>query len=195
MSDEKDFLKILRRSLDEEEDDTSIIPILENHHKYLKEYISIFMDSATEVEDKVAAASLFFPIFHMHARAEEETFYHTLQRTYNQELRLHGLCGQDEHEIAHQLVEELKNLGIDYQWSEEIDAKILVLSGLVKNHLKEEENVMFPKAQELLPESKLISLAEDYLEQCRSILDMELETQKGDPSLVASRSDVITLFY
>lgn len=194
MTDEKDFLKILRRSLDEEDEDTSIIPIMENHHKYLKEYISIFLDHESTIEDKLASAALFIPIFTMHAKAEE-IFYQTLQDANNQEVRLYGLSGQDEHEIAYRLIKELRILGIGFQWSEEIDAKTLVLSNLLKNHIKEEENVLFSIAQEHIPESKLISIADDYLEKCRELLDLNLESIEEDSSLDASRNDVITFFY
>ena len=190
MSYEKETLKQLRISLDEEDDETSIIPILENHHKYLKEYISILMSDASD-KDKQATVTLFFPILNMHAKAEEEVFYHTLKDSTNKEIRMEGLRGQDEHGIAYELVDELKQMGAETQWSEEIDSKVRVLTGLIKSHIKEEELVMFPLVEKMLPETKLMDLTDEYLDKCRIYLDMAME---DTPSEV-SRSDVITFFY
>lgn len=191
MTYEKETLKHLRTSLDEEDDETSIIPILENHHKYLKEYISILMDAETSAKDKQATATLFFPILNMHAKAEEEVFYHTLKNSTSKEVRMEGLHGEDEHQIAYELVDELKLMGAETSWSEEIDSKMRVLTGLLKNHLKEEEQVMFPMVEKMIPESKLMDLTDEYLDRCKIYLDMAME---DTPSEV-SRSDVITFFY
>lgn len=191
MTYEKETLKQLRISLDEEDDETSIIPILENHHKYLKEYISILANRETPIKDKQAIATLFFPIFNMHARAEEETLYSTLKDSTYVDIRMEGLKADDEHNIIHGIVNELKIMGADTSWSEEIDAKFYVLANLLKNHIKEEESVVFPMAEKIVPEDKLIELTDDYLDRCKIYLDMAME----DTTLEVSRSDVITFFY
>lgn len=191
MSYEKETLRQLRISLDEEDDETSIIPILENHHKYLKEYISILMSDETPVKDKQATLTLFFPILNMHAKAEDEVFYNTLKESTNKEIRMEGLRGNDEHDIALELVDELKLMGAENSWSEEIDSKMRVLTGLLKTHIKDEELKMFPLVEKELPESKLMDLTDEYLDRCKIYLDMAME---DTPSEV-SRSDVITFFY
>lgn len=191
MTYEKETLKQLRISLDEEDDETSIILIIENHHKYLKEYITILMDADTSIKDKQATTSLLFPILNMHAKAEEEVLYQALKDSTNKDVRLEGLHGQDEHEIVYELIDELKIMGAETSWSEEIDSKMRVLTGLLKNHLKEEEQAMFPMVEKMIPESKLMDLTDDYLDRCKLYLDMAME---DTPSEV-SRSDVITFFY
>lgn len=191
MTYEKETLRQLRISLDEEDDETSIIPILENHHKYLKEYVSILMATETPAKDKQATATLFFPILSMHAKAEDEVLYHVLQEATNKDIRLEGLRGQDEHELMYELLDELKLMGVETSWSEEIDAKMHVLAALVKTHLKQEEQVVFPMVEKLIPESTLMDLTDDYLDRCKIYLELAMD----DTTLEVSRSDVITFFY
>lgn len=191
MSYEKETLRQLRISLDEEDDETSIIPIIENHHKYLKEYISILMSDDVSAKDKQATVTLFFPILNMHAKAEEEVLYEALKEYADKDIRMEGLRGQDEHEITYDLVDELKLMGAETSWSDEIDSKMRVLAGLLKTHIKQEELVMFPMLEKALPESKLMDLTDEYLDKCKIYLDMAME---DTPSEV-SRSDVITFFY
>lgn len=191
MTYEKETLRQLRISLKEEDDETSVITILENHHKYLKEYASILMSTETPAKDKLATATLFFPILSMHAKAEDEVLYHLLQEATNKDVRLEGLRGKDEHELMYELIDELKLMGAETSWSEEIDAKMNVLASLVKNHLKQEDQVVFPMLEKLIPESTLMDLTDDYLDRCKIYLDLA----KDDTTLEVSRSDVITFFY
>ena len=191
MTYEKETLKQLRISLDEEDDETSVIPILENHHKYLKAYISILMADSTSSRDKQATATLFFPILNMHARAEEEILYHALKDATNKDVRLEALLGQNEHELMYELVDELKLMGAETSWSEAIDAKMYVLADLVKKHLKQEEQTIFQMVEKYIPESTLMDLTDDYLDRCKMYLDLTMD----DTTLEVSRSDVITFFY
>lgn len=191
MTYEKETLKQLRTSLDEEDDETSIIPILENHHKYLKEYVSILTADGTPTIDKQATATLFFPILSMHTKAEEEVLYHALEEATNKDVRLEGLRGKDEHELMYELIDELKLMGAETSWSEAIDAKMRVLAGLVKSHLKQEEQVAFPLVEKFIPESTLMDLTDDYLDRCKIYLELAMD----DTTLEVSRSDVITFFY
>lgn len=192
MTYEKETLNLLRQSLDEEDDETGIIPIMENHHKYLKECVDIFLNPAIDPTDKMATTKLFFPIFTMHTKAEEEIFYNVLKEETNDELRLYGLRAENEHAITFALMEELKKMECETYWSEEVEAKFQILSNLLKNHLKEEEQIIFPLAEKNIPESQLLNMSDDYLERCKNYL---IEFEEGDSPLDVSRSDVITLFY
>lgn len=191
MSYESETLKLLRQSLDEEDDETSIIAVLEHHHKYLREYMGILTAPETPPEHKQATLTLFLPIFKMHANAEQDTIYKLLKDAANREVRLEALKASDEHEIAFEIIKELKELDAENSWSDEIDAKIRVLSGLIKGHIKEEENVLYPMAERFFSESRLMDLTDDYLEKCKMYLEIEMESI---PS-AASSSDVVTFFY
>lgn len=191
MTYEKETLKFLRQSLDQEEDETSIIPILENHHKYLKEYASVLSDSNSSELEKQDVTALFFTIFEMHARAEEKSLYKELKGSHNQDVRLECERSFDEHEVAHEIISDLKDMGCTYSWSETIEAKMNVLTKLINTHLKGEENVTFPMTVKCVTEEQLMDLAEDYLEHCRIYLD----TQLRDFPLEVSRSDVMPSYY
>lgn len=189
MSYETETLRLLRESLDDEEDEVSVISVLEHHHKYLREYMSILTGPDIAVDHKQATLALFLPIFNMHAKAEQDTIYRMLKNSTNREARLEALKASDEHEIAFEIIKELQDLDAQNTWSDEIDAKIRVLAGLIKSHIKEEENILYPMAEKFLTESKLMDLTDDYLEKCKMYLDSE-----SVPSEV-SRSDVMTFFY
>jgi hemerythrin-like domain-containing protein len=191
MSYETETLKLLRQSLDEEEDETSIISVLEHHHKYLREYMSILTAQDIESEHKQATLSLFLTIFIMYAKAEQDTFYRLLKEATNRDIRLESLKAFDENEIAFEIIKELRNLDAIKSWSEEIDAKIRVLVGLIKGHLKEEQTILYPMAEKFIPESRLMDLTDEYLEKCKMYLDMEMESSQP----AVSRSDAMTFFY
>lgn len=191
MTYEKETLKQLRFSLEEEEDETSIILILKNHHKYLKDYAFILMEKTTSYKDKLAKAPLFFTILNMHSRAEEEIFYQTLKKSTNKNVRLEGLRGQDEHDLTYELIDELKLMGAENSWSEAIDAKMHVLASLVKNHIDQEEQRIFQTVEKFIQESTLMDLTDDYLDKCKMYLDLSMENIPLDVSKV----DVITFLY
>jgi hemerythrin-like domain-containing protein len=181
-------MALMRQSLYQEEDETSIIPILQNHHKYIKEYLNILSNPDAQATDKQATAALFFNIFNMHATAERETLYRAFKDSHLQEVRLEGLKNSDENDIAFEIIDELKDLGFEEHWSPEVDAKMNLLSGLLKLHVKEEENVMFQMAEKYLPESLLMDLAEDYLDYCK--INLKVDYHK-EVSPEVSSSDVM----
>jgi hemerythrin superfamily protein len=191
MTYEKETLKFLRQTLDQEEDETSIIPILENHHKYLKEYVNVLSNTSATKLEKQDITSIFFTIFEMHTRAEEKSLYKKLELFPNQDVRLEGSRNFDDHIVAHEIISELKGMGCTHNWSDTIEAKMNVLTKLIANHLKGEENVMFPMTVKYIPEEQLMDLAEDYLQDCRIYLD----TQMRDFPSEVSRSDVMAFFY
>lgn len=191
MTYEKETLKLLRQSLDQEEDETSIISILQNHHKYLKEYLNLLSNSDIASIEKQAKASLFFTIFNMHAKAEEASLYRAFKDSDDHDMRMKGFKSSDENDIAFEIIDELKEMNCEKSWSEEVNVKMSVLTGLLKTHIKEEESSMFPMAEAHFPEWKLIDLAEDYLEYCKNNLKIEASDLPSE----VSRSDVMTYFY
>lgn len=181
----------LRQSLNEEDIDSGIIPLMRQHHKYLNEYIDMISSTHLNSKEKQKIVSIFLHIFAMHAKAESDVFYPALAHATLVTLRHEGLKGFDEHEITFEIIEELKALNYEKNWSEEIDAKVKILAGFIKSHIQEEEKIMYPMAKDHLTKAELISLADNYLTKCKTYLDLEMESI---PSVV-SRSDVMTFFY
>lgn len=148
----------------------NIIDIIECHHNYLQESIEVLMDKHADLKDRQTHLGRFLKLFYMHGRAEEETLYHSLLNSTEREARLEGFGGQDEHEIAYQLSDELRDLDYATKWSEEIDAKARVVAALVESHIKEEENEMFSIAEKHISGEEFNSLAAIYIEKCRLYL-------------------------
>jgi hemerythrin-like domain-containing protein len=164
-------LQQVRASIDTDaQDETGFIPLLEEHHDFLKESIKVIMDSKASIPDKREHLSRFFNLLEMHAKAEQETLYVHLQQNTEEEARLEGLCGQDEHDIAFQLKDELLAMNYKTQWNDEIASKAKVVATLVKNHIKEEESIMFSIAKNDLTDEEMEQMRLEYIAKCRSYL-------------------------
>lgn len=187
-------LKQLRGSLNEEYE-SDIIKLMKIHHRELKDCITSLNDPDASYETKQNMTNLFLHVFNMHSKAEGDVFYRALRDSSNHAIRQEALKGHDEHEIAFEIADELKEMDCAHTWSEEIDAKVRVLMGFMTSHLREEENIMFPMAEKYISKSKLMSLADEYLEKCRMYLDMEMEMEMDNLPSDVSRNDVMTFFY
>ena len=147
-----------------------LIPLLKEHHNYLKESISVLTDKKTAAGDKQIHLIRFFRLFEMHGKAEQETLYEQLKSNREIEARLEGYGGQDEHDMAFQLEDELLQMGYLINWNEKISAKANVVASLIRNHIREEENIMFPIAEKFLSPADLDYLRPTYIEKCKESL-------------------------
>ena len=139
----------------------------------------VLMDKDAAPRNKQRHLSRFLDLLDMHGRAEEETLYRCLMRNPSKEARLEGLGGQDEHDIAYQLGQELRQLNFEFAWSESIDAKAKVVASLMANHIKEEERKMFSIAQNDIETDELRALTDEYIEKCKYYLDVAMNTPKN----------------
>lgn len=157
----------IRVSLDKDlADHKQFVPLLREHHGHLRESISVLLDTETTHLQKQEHLERFFKLLEMHGRAEQEVLYNHLKANDARKVRLEGFSGQDEHDIAFHLEAELKNMGYKAEWNEEIEAKAKVVAAFVKNHLKDEENVMFPIAESHMTEEELEDMRDSYIQKC-----------------------------
>lgn len=152
-------------------EEKSFIAILKEHHDYIEESIKVILSKSAPDEDKQIHANRFFKLVQMHGKAEQETLYENLMSSPSLDARLEGFSGQDEHEIAFQLEDELKEMGLGVQWNDEIAAKVKVAATLVQNHIKEEESEMFGIAREKLSDETFAAMRTTYIAKCREFLD------------------------
>lgn len=167
---------------------TDVFDLMKQHHDYLKESISVVLDKDAPSFDKQFHLIRFFKLLEMHGKAEEETLYAQLRKNREQEARLEGFGGQDEHEIAFQLEEELAEMGYLTGWSEEIAAKGRVAVALVQNHIKEEENKMFQIALKDLSDSQLERMRIDYIDKCKATLQ-EVDGRRSTSEIRTDAND------
>lgn len=164
-------LQEIRSSIDvDANEETGLIPLLKEHHSFLMDSIKIIMDSKSSIPEKRNHLTRFFDLLEMHAKAEQETLYSHLQQNTEEVARLEGLTGQDEHDIAFQLRDELNTMNYKTQWNDEIAAKAKVAATLVKNHMKEEEQTMFSVAKNNLSDEEIEQIRLEYISKCRSYL-------------------------
>jgi hemerythrin-like domain-containing protein len=150
--------------------DIDFVEVLEKHHEFLEESISVLTDNDAEIPDKQFHLERFLRLLRMHGVAEQETLYVALKDNAVKEARLEGFGGQDEHEVAFQMSDELFAMKFQDAWTVEIEAKAKVVANLVKNHIQEEESQMFSIAKEDIPEAKLQDLTGVYIDKCVALL-------------------------
>lgn len=162
-------------------DEMELIPVMEKHHDYIKESITVLLSKdATDIE-KQDHLFRFFRLLEMHGKAEEEVLYPALRDNADKEARLAGFAAQDEHDVAFRIERELLEMGYRDSWSEEIEAKAKVVAVLVKNHMQKEETEIFPLAEKLLTRSEIKRMSETYLVKCKIYLEESLQTSISHP--------------
>ena len=154
--------------------ETGFIRVLEQHHDFLEESIDVLLSKNTLPQEKQLHLVRFLHLIAMHANAEEETLYVGLKNAAEKLARVEGAAAQDEHEIAMQLSDELKEMGFERIWSEAIEAKSHVIAGLVQNHIEEEEREIFKTAENQISDEDLDALRDQYIEKCKTYLDEEM---------------------
>lgn len=129
-----------------------IVDCILEDHKPLKTLIKAMKNSDLSIAERVGAFEEFAPALIAHAKPEEEVLYVFLKK--DEELREDGFEGDVEHQIADQLVEEIKRTKDEDLKS----ARIKVLAEVVEHHIQEEEDDVLPefkKSSELEVRAKL----------------------------------------
>ncbi len=161
----------IRHSLIEDaQNETGLIVILQEHHYFLEESIAIIIDHSSSIPEKRFHLDRFLSLLWMHGKAEQETLYIYLQQNLEELVRLEGLAGQDEHEMAFQLRDELIVMNYKTQWNDEIAAKSRVLAVLIKNHIDLEESEVFTILKKEFNNFELEQIRIEYLTKCQSYL-------------------------
>lgn len=168
-------LSLIRATLLEDKNtESGLVDLLEKHHDYIKESIVILMDKEAKEIEKQTHLERFLHLLNMHGKAEEETLYQGMIKNSEKEARLEGIGGKAEHDHAFEISKELQALNFNIKWTEEIEAKAKVLAGLVNNHIKEEESIMFPIVKKDINEQVLKTLCTEYLSKCSTYINESL---------------------
>lgn len=146
-----------------------IVDLILEDHKPLKELIKILKDDDADMEDRVMAFEQFAPQLISHAKPEEESLYNFMKE--NDELRVEGMEGETEHEIADRLVNEIYETGNKYLWS----AKVKVLAELVEHHIKVEEKTFLPDFKKHSTESDRMEIGRQFLELKNTLFSENFE--------------------
>jgi hemerythrin superfamily protein len=120
------------------------IALLKADHRQVEEWFEQFQSTRSD-ERKKKLAGQICQALEVHTRIEEEIFYPAfLQATQEEDIHHEA---EIEHESAKKLIAEVEGSGPDDDY---YDAKVKVLSEMIKHHVKEEERRggMFAKARQ-----------------------------------------------
>lgn len=101
----------------------------------------------------------------IHTKLEEEIFYPAIKALGEKEGNKLIAESIEEHQVVKNLIEEIRELDSD---DEQYEAKFTVLMENVKHHIEEEEQEMFPLAEEELGDVT-DSLLEEMLERRQAL--------------------------
>ena len=121
---------------------TNAIDLLKADHYNVKELFEQFEKSENgQARRKIVKQAL--TELKLHAAVEEEIFYPAVRAHVGKDLLNEA---DEEHHVAKLLIAELEDL---QGHGDHFNAKFKVLAESVRHHIKEEENEMLPKANEL----------------------------------------------
>jgi len=125
---------------------TDAIALLKTDHRKVKNLFARY-ESAGDFSTKHLIAEQVFPELNLHAQLEEHLFY----PAYEAMTGKHGtqLVANSRLEHAHvrELMIELQGIDLD---EAAFEVKFHELMGVVREHVAEEENAMFPEAEQML---------------------------------------------
>lgn len=132
--------------------------LLKKDHAKVKELFKKFEGTGERAEQ--AKQRLFNEIksqLDAHAAVEEELFYPAMQTVRSKEVQEMVLEAIEEHKVVKTLLQEIAELT---PANDEFDAKMKVLMENVEHHADEEEEEMFPQAEEHLSDQRRAEIGE-----------------------------------
>jgi len=149
------------------------IDLLKNDHDSIQDLFDRFKKAVDRrAKAKIAAQSL--NALRIHAVLEEEIFYPAVRQRVGKLIMNEA---DEEHHVAKVLIAELE--AMDGR-GDHFDAKFNVLAENVLHHIKEEENEMLPKAQQL--ELDFVKLGQRMLRRKEALLVSGLPAVAAHPT-------------
>lgn len=153
--------------------------VLKQHHDYMKESLVVCLDRDSSDSDKQFHLDRLLQLFEMHSKAEEQTLYKIMIASSDKDPRVEGNLAQDEHELIFQVMDELRDMHFTSLWTEDVEAKSLMLCELIANHFKKEEKEIFPLAEARINSAQINDLTSEYINLCDTYLGMSEIRAKG----------------
>lgn len=154
----------------------SIYDAIKADHENHRALLNTIADTEGDSEERRKAWAEFFHDVKSHAAAEEETFYSKLMsKTWGQDSARHSV---EEHAEMDELMEELE--GMDMSSSGWLQ-KFKQLKHDYEHHMDEEEDEVFGRAQEVIPESEIEGYGERF--KARKAEELKLVEKKREDQL------------
>ena len=124
------------------------IDMLEADHQKVKELFRQYEETGERAyQKKKGIAEEVFTEIAIHSALEEELFYPAVKAKTDKDGQALVAESIEEHHVVARLIEELKALDPE---DERYDAKFTLLVENVEHHIEEEEDELFPEAEEAL---------------------------------------------
>ena len=125
----------------ESEAGPNALDLLREDHRKVQELFEQFEQADTRSKQRIVEEAL--TELEIHAKLEEGLIYPAIREETNAEELMD--MALEEHHVATTLIKELKKMKPK---DERFEAKFKVLAESVKHHIEEEENEIFPQAEE-----------------------------------------------
>lgn len=155
---------------------SDIYATIKSDHDRHRELMNRIADTSGASDARKSAWSEFYHDVKAHAAAEEETFYSKLiSKTWGQDSARHSV---HEHQQLDDLMEELNEGDMSSGgWLN----KFKKLKHDYEHHIEEEENEVFARAREVIPESEIAGYGERF--RTRKAEEAGLIEEKREDSL------------
>lgn len=135
-----------RRAIDEEEEATGaaaqdVFELLKADHRRVEDLFSRFEEADKRARTAIAEETL--REVGVHVRLEEELVYPAIRDALEEKDRIDE--AGEEHHVAKLLMKELSKMKPS---DDKFRAKFKVLGEIIRHHVEEEENELFPQAEE-----------------------------------------------
>ncbi len=155
---------------------TDIYSAIKSDHDRHRALLDRIEDTSGASEDRKEAWEEFYCDVKSHGAAEEETFYSKLiSKTWGQDAARHSV---HEHKQIDDMLEELRDMDMsESAWPQKFKA----LRHEYEHHIDEEEDEVFARAREVIPDSEVKGYGDRFLE--RKEEERKLVQQKRKDSL------------
>ncbi len=138
-----------------EERDMDALNLLKKDHSKVNSLFSEF-EEANDIREKQDLFAQICEELITHSEAEEEILYPALAENQDSEDLVEE--SYSEHSDVKELLDDLSEIGVD---SPEFGMKFQELKNMVQHHVHEEENELFPKANQILGQDRLKEMVEE----------------------------------
>lgn len=144
------------------------LELLEQDHRQVEEWFDEYDELADDERRKAELAEKLCLALKVHAQIEEEVFYPQARKaTKDKDLLDEAVV---EHATAKHLIREIEEMEVG---EDLYDAKIRVLGEMVKQHIKEEEEELFPEVESA--KMDLSALGKELAERKEALMSQKAE--------------------
>jgi hemerythrin-like domain-containing protein len=137
---------------------TDPIEMIKRDHREAERLFKEYEDLAEDAYDtKVKMVERLTAALRLHTDMEERIFYKKAKEVFARQEEKMVEEAFAEHDVAKRLLEELS---VTHPEDPQFDARVKVLNENVAHHIKEEEQELLPKAEEIFSDDELNELGE-----------------------------------